>query len=383
MKTERGVLGLAMVAGLLSLACDTTSPSVETEAQAALTLPPINPYIFSAVVNPGCQDTGYGINDSGAVVGHSACLGIGAFVKRAGVVSSLPRPAGLGTNGSIFPLEINLGGRIVGYSAPGDGTFTFRALQWTPSGSGHTVSDLGTLPGGAAAEARAINAAGDVVGWSEIAMAGGVIRKHGFLRRPNGTRIDLVPANGYLNAEANDINAAGFVVGKSYTPIQGGALATRATIWKPAGSGSNTYLAVLLPGDYKGTAEAINTAGAIVGSITIAGSPSLTHLSRWQVNGTTVEDLSPSDTYAVGYDVGTGGVIVGERIVGGQYVAFAYGTKFTTLPVPASGRAFATGVNQCGTIVGEGRQTQPGSTIPVQVAAQWTQRYVTCALVSP
>ena len=254
MRMERGVAALAIVAGLLSLACDTTSPSAETAEQAALTLPPINPYIFSAVVNPGCQDTGYGINDSGAVIGHSACLGVGAFVKRGTVVSSLPRPAGLGTNGSIFPLEINQGGRIVGYSAPGDGTFNFRALQWTPSGSGHTVSDLGTLAGGAAAEARAINAAGDVVGWSEIAMAGGVIRKHGFLRRANGTRIDLVPANGYLNAEANDINAAGFVVGKSYTPIQGGAHSSRATIWKPASSGSNTLLPVLLPGDFLGLA---------------------------------------------------------------------------------------------------------------------------------
>lgn len=383
MRMERGVAALAIVAGLLSLACDTTSPSAETAEQAALTLPPINPYIFSAVVNPGCQDTGYGINDSGAVIGHSACLGVGAFVKRGTVVSSLPRPAGLGTNGSIFPLEINQGGRIVGYSAPGDGTFNFRALQWTPSGSGHIVSDLGTLAGGAAAEARAINAAGDVVGWSEIAMAGGVIRKHGFLRRANGTRIDLVPANGYLNAEANDINAAGFVVGKSYTPIQGGAHSSRATIWKPASSGSNTLLPVLLPGDFRGTAEAINTAGAIVGSITLAGSPSLTHLARWQVNGSTVEDLSPNDTYAVGYDVGTSGLIVGERIVSGQYAAFAYGTKFATLPVPASGRAFATGVNQCGTIVGEGRQTQPGSTSPVQVAAQWTQRYVTCTSASP
>lgn len=383
MRMELRGAALVIAASLLSLACETTSPSAETAEQAALTLPPINPYIFGAIVNPGCQDTGYGINDSGAVIGHSACLGVAAFVKRGTVVSSLPRPATLGTNGSIFPLEINLSGRIVGYSVPGDGTYNFRALQWTPSGAGHTVLDLGTLTGGAAAEARAINAAGDVVGWSEIAMAGGVIRKHGFLRRTNGTRIDLVPANGYLNAEANDINASGFVVGKSYTPLQAGAHSSRATIWKPASSGSNTLLPVILPGDFRGTAEAINAAGAIVGSITIAGSPSLTHLARWQANGSTVEDLSPSDTYAVGYDVGTSGLIVGERIVSGQYAAFAFGTRFTNLPNPASGRSFATGVNQCGTIVGEGRQTQPGSTSPVQVAAQWTQRFIACTFVTP
>src|SRR5690606_11802701 len=163
-------------ASLLALACETTGPSAEPAEQAALTLPPINPYIFAAVINPGCQDTGYGINDSGAVVGHSACLGVGAFVKRAGVGASLPRPAGLGPNPGPFPHETNLGGRIAAYSAPANGTCNIRALQWTPSGSGHTVSDLGTLAGGAAAEARAINPAGDVVGWSEIAMAGGVIR---------------------------------------------------------------------------------------------------------------------------------------------------------------------------------------------------------------
>lgn len=378
MRTRRAIAAYAVAVSFLSLACDTTTPSTDATdgAAAALTLPPINPYIFAAVVNPGCQDTGYGLNDSGAVVGHSACLGVGGFVKRAGVVTPLPRPAGLGTNGSVIPLEINLAGRIVGYSAPGDGTYNFRALQWTPSGAGHTVSDLGTLAGGGAAEARAINAAGDVVGWSEIAMAGGVIRKHGFLRRPNGTRIDLVPANGYLNAEANDINASGFVVGKSYTPMQGGALASRATVWKPAGSGSNTYLAVLLPGNFSGTAEAVNAAGAIVGSIAVSGIG--THLARWQVNGSTVEDLSPSDTYAVGYDVSPSGLIVGERLVSGQYAAFAFGTVFATLPVPAAGRSFAKGVNQCGSIVGEGKQVQAGSNGPVQVAATWSLRYALC-----
>ncbi|MBK7350409.1 MAG: hypothetical protein IPI92_11135 [Gemmatimonadetes bacterium] len=382
MRRARVVAAWAVVGSLLSLACETTGPLPEPEGTVAeLTLPPINPYLFAAMVNPGCQDTGYGINDSGAVIGHSACLGIGAFVKRAGVITSLPRPAGLGTNGSIFPLEINLSGRVVGYSVPGDGTYNFRALQWTPSGSGHTVLDLGTLAGGGAAEARAINAAGDVVGWSEIAMAGGVIRKHGFLRRPNGTRIDLVPANGYLNAEANDVNASGFVVGKSYTPIQSGALFTRATVWKPASSGSNIYLPVLLSGNFAGSAEAVNTAGAIVGSISVAGVG--THLARWQVNGSAVEDLSPADSYTIGYDVNASGVIVGERTVGGARVAFAFGTKFTTLPVPASGRAFATGVNQCGTIVGEGHQNQAGSSSPVQVAAQWSHLYLLCPAVVP
>lgn len=363
-----GALLLAALAGCS--AGDATAPGPGQAER--LVLPPVNAYNFSAVISPGCQDTGYGINDSGAVVGYSACLGMGAFVKQGGSVTPLPRPTSLGVNGSIFPLGINLAGRIAGYSTPGDGTSHFRALLWTRGASGYTVQDLGTLAGGAAAQARALNAAGDVVGWSEIAMAGGVIRKHGFLRRLSGVRVDLVPANGYLNAEANDVNASGVVVGVSYTPIQSGGISRVATIWRPATQGSNTLLPLLLPGGFLSAATAVNDAGAIVGTIQIPGSPSLTHLARWQVLSSTVEDLSPSDSYIQPYDVGPTGLIVGERRVSGSLSAFAFGTTFATLPVPATGRSFAWSVNACEAIVGEGHQLQ-GGTQPVQVAALWTR----------
>lgn len=206
-------------------------------------------------------------------------------------------------------------------------------------------------------------------------MAGGVIRKHGFLRRASsGTMIDLVPANCYANAEAYDLNDQSFVVGVSYTLLSGcsGLPSRQATLWKPAGSGSNTFSTIALVALNSSEARAINNAGDIAGYHRSTSTGGNYNLSKWKVNTSDWTVVSPSDTYTVPEDINAAGIIVGERTVNGVRSAFAYGTNFATMPVPLpSQRSFAMGVNSCGNLVGEGHQNQ--SNVDHQVAAKWTK----------
>jgi uncharacterized membrane protein len=354
-------------------ACGTTEPGSENPVPSHLVIPPIQNYTFSAVVNPGCQDTGYGINDAGMIIGH-ACNA--AFRKLSnGTMQVLAPLSNQGANGMAIPLDINQGGRVVGYSYQVGGN-SMRPVQWIFIEGGMGVFDLGVLPGGSRGQAWGVNVNSDVVGWSEIAMAGGVIRKHGFLRRSSGLMIDLVPANCYANAEAYDLNDQSFVVGVSYTLLSGSGcsgLPTRlATHWKPTGSGSNTLLPVPLPTLYSSEARAINNAGDMAGYHRSTSTGGSYNLAKWKVNTSDFTVIGPSDSYTVPEDINEAGLIVGEREVNGVRVAFAYGTKFATMPVPVTtARSFAMGVNSCGNLVGEGHQVQSNG--DHQVAAKWTR----------
>jgi hypothetical protein len=355
-------------------ACGTTEPADESLVPSHLVIPPIQTYTFSAVVNPGCQDTGYGINDAGTIIGI-ACNA--AFRKSSdGTMLTLAPLSSQGANGQAVPLDLNQGGRVVGYSNQVGGN-SMRPVQWIFIEGGMGVFDMGVLPGGSKGQAWGVNLNSDAVGWSEIAMAGGVIRKHGFLRRASsGLMIDLVPANCYANAEAYDLNDQSFVVGVSYTPLSvsgcSGLPARQATLWKPAGSGSNTLTPIALVALNSSEARAINNAGDIAGFHRSTSTGGNHNLSKWKVNTSDWTVVSPSDTYTVPEDINANGLIVGERTVNGVRSAFAYGTNFATMPVPLPNqRSFATGVNSCGNLVGEGHQNQ--NNVDHQVAAKWTK----------
>jgi probable HAF family extracellular repeat protein len=149
------------------------------------------------------------LNDAGQVVGSASA------------VAGRPRPfrwtAEQGME--VLPLlmfgargaanSINAAGQIVGWS---EGTFSSRAVLWT---SPTQVADLGTL-GGTTARANGINTAGQVVGSSYDAQG----YPRAFLWTPAGGMVDLnsliAPGTGWLVTEANDINDGGQIVGVGF-----------------------------------------------------------------------------------------------------------------------------------------------------------------------
>jgi probable HAF family extracellular repeat protein len=155
----------------------------------------------------------FAINDRGEVVGVSFNgLASHAFLYRAGKMHDL------GTLGGTTSLAtaINAGGEIVGYSeiteSAGEHAFLYRH---------HTMIDLGTLAGSEESEAYAINDHGIIVGSSG---------SHAFIYR-KGAMIDLnslLPAeSGWTLTTASGINDSGEIVGTGlYDGVQRGFVLT-------------------------------------------------------------------------------------------------------------------------------------------------------------
>ena len=159
---------------------------------------------------------------------------------------------------------INERGQVIGIS--GDcgvavGAFSARhAVLWDHG----TVTDLGNFGGAAWNTPMAINAAGDIVGFSDLpGDADGNSREHAFLwTRKDGMR-DLGTLPGDLTSEAADINSRQQIVG-----ISCGAVTCRAVLWENGAIFPLDSLANLARGDQLASAQSINNAGQITGRIT-------------------------------------------------------------------------------------------------------------------
>jgi len=163
-----------------------------------------------------------GVNDSDQMVGGSRIA-----------PEDVPHPAFWDSDGSIHDLgllslpdhccgaarAINAAGDIVGYS-----TSVFaqaRAVRWTWAGGAVAgMKDLGVLPGGCCSDAFGINDLGQIVGFSKV---NGASVAHAFLWEDNGqggAMTDLGVLSGGTSSEARAINAIGLVVGSSWTTTQ-------------------------------------------------------------------------------------------------------------------------------------------------------------------
>ncbi len=190
----------------------------------------------------GCSSFGYGINDSGSVVGASTTSGgaTHAFVYASGIMTDI----GTSLSGDSAASAINNAGDIAGYSLYGH---AFLDVNGAVNGA---FTDLGTL-GGTRSEALALNSSDQVAG--DAYTAGG--EDHAFLYS-QGAMTDL-GTMGTGSSQAFGINSQGVVVGQF-----GG---TTAFVYA---NGVMIDLNSLLPANSGWTltsAQGINDAGQIVG----------------------------------------------------------------------------------------------------------------------
>jgi probable HAF family extracellular repeat protein len=248
-------------------------------------------------------------------------------------------------------------GRIVGSR----GTFSgpLRAFLWTPTSPRATTGaaiDLGDL-GGGAAQARGINAVGQIVGSSRTPTAG----QHPFLWE-GGTMHDLGIPAGMDFAEAMDVNdgVSRRVAGGVVSPDD------RALIWTVSGTGAGFLVTAfdVLPGlsTSGGFAFALNDAGVVVGySNVLSGYPNQPVSWSNPGSGWAVNPLArlPSAIGGVARDINTAGKVVGYNVFPGagctsRAVVWTAGNAAAAqLPTLSGGAcAEASSINDAGQISG-------------------------------
>lgn len=152
----------------------------------------------NGMVDLGLGDSwAYGINNAGEVVGRTGHFG---FAWRPGLgVTTLA----YGTTAR----DINNAGMMAGEQDSGDGVN--RAVVWNSDAG---MTDIGGLPGSHENAARAINNAGQVVGWSTFP-TGPDPWSRGFVWSEAAGFTEIPALADALRVEAYDINDAGVVVG--------------------------------------------------------------------------------------------------------------------------------------------------------------------------
>ena len=253
--------------------------------------------------------------------------------------------------------DIDDQGRIVGSRGPWTGPL--RAFLWTPTSPRATTGsaiDLGDL-GGGSAQARGINASGQVVGSSTTPSAG----QHAFLW-DGGSMHDLGVPEGLDEVEAWDINDA-----LTRRAAGGSASGDGAVVWTVSGSGegfSVTARDVLPELSTSGSfAFALNDESVVVGYSNVpSGYPN--QPVSWSNSGTQWEPPNPLAllTNAVGgvaRDINSLGQIVGHNVLsifgcGNRAVVWASGgADVAQLPMLSGGTcAEAWAVNDAGQISG-------------------------------
>ena len=292
----------------------------------------------------GYSSAATGINASGQVVGYSSYDDANYATHEHAFLYSGSTMANLGTLGGrdSFATAINDSGQVVGWSdTPGN------AASHAFLYSGSTMTDLGTF-GGTTSIAHGINASGQVVGEAfTTAYPNSGSGAHAFLYS-GSTMTDLGTLGGYYSG-AKGINASGQVVGTASTDIG----YQRAFLY----SGSTmTDLGTL--GGVESGANGINNSGQVVGT----GTGLVAHAFLY--SGSTMTDLGAlGGTQSVGNAINNKGQVVGQATTAGNTSARAFLYSGSTMYDlsnfidPLSGWRFesATGINDRGQIVGDGR----------------------------
>jgi probable HAF family extracellular repeat protein len=297
---------------------------------------------LGALPGAGTGSTAYAINRSRQVVGVSGTISATgdlenhAFLWSNGVMRDLGNFGPIPAPGRVYSIAtgINDAGQVVGWAnGPDDESHGF---LWANG----TMQDLGTL-GGEQSGADAINAAGQVVGYSTLAAAPGVEPvTHAFLWK-NGVMRDLGTLGGNYS-RAFGINSLGEVVGESRTA----AGSIHAFRW------ANGIMTDLQPQGGRSQAVAINRGGRAVGSRS-------SRATVW-VNG--VGRLwGPAGEISGATAINTAGLVVGTTQLNGVSRALIWKQGvMSDLPAagggPAHGQAY--GINAGGDVAGADFTTQ-------------------------
>jgi len=206
-------------------------------------------------------------------------------------------------NGSIAR-DINDAGVIVGEQLLADGT-TLRATMW--SGAAGAANDIGVAFGAESSTAYAINASGQVVGYSEF---GDGLRTATLWNGARGTDASILNLGAAMGSTGSsvawDINDHGVVVGQA--PLSPGF--SKGFVW----DGTNGGQTAGAPSFYMGSANrGINNSGSIVGSAFFFGDPDDAYLAIPDGRGGYSHgDIAPPGyNLSIATDIADNGTIVG------------------------------------------------------------------------
>ena len=221
------------------------------------------------------------------------------------------------------------------------------ALYANAASTDYTFTNLGTL-GGTASYANAINASGQIVGYSWT------VDRTVHATMWNGTTATDLGALGGDFSVANDINDAGQVVGYA----TGDFYRTRGVLWD--GTTATDLGANLVD------ATSINNAGQIVGvgSVFVAGNGFNTqdsyHSQAKLLNGASVTNLgtlgglssAPAEINNAGQLAGYADIVVGDTRLSGRRAALWNGTTINNLGSESINNSSAFAINDAGQVAG-------------------------------
>ena len=259
-------------------------------AVLASAAPAFAAYVFTTVDYPGAVMTDVrAIDNTGKIAGYASLDGVTnfSFTYAGGVFAPLPfsplSPSALGMNDS----GVIVGGTSGTLGTPEQG-FIFQAGAYT----------FFSRPGWTNTEARGINNAGVITGWSYETdpVTGGFTASSGFIYKPGSGFIDIpVPPSTFVIAQG--INTAEQVVGSASLP------GNQSFLRQPDGTMDFFQVAGLST-----RARGINDTGLITGWVTSAG---LQQAFVGDSSGYQLLSADPSSVFTAGEAINNAGQISG------------------------------------------------------------------------